>query len=316
MKKTLIATAIAGAMSFSVAAQAAPTVYGNIQLAVDLQGHKNTAAAGEDSNAVGAMTAGDNGSTIGFKGEEALENGLTAIYKAEFHFKAGNRDGAGTNGLSGSDQNYIGVKGDFGTVRVGAFDTVANDFVQDMVYSAEVNGTDSAIGKGNGAFEHQQVQYTGEFGGIKVGASVLLNGAADGADKATKDREQAVQVGVVVPAGPAQVSAAYDSVEGDMGVGFKMPVAGLNIGAKFETGAKAVNGKDETVMAASVDMNYGMGNVYAIFSNADVADQSTVNVGASYNLSDNLYTYVEVGTGDADKGETQSGSFIGAVMSF
>ena len=320
MKKTLIATAIAGAMGFSVAAQAAPTVYGNIQLGVNLTDKKNTAAAGKPDNSYGAMSAFDNGSTIGFKGEEALNNGLTGIYKAEFEFGAGDMKGE-EKGLINGDQAYLGVKGGFGTVRVGSFDTIANDFVQDMVYVTEYLSFNEAIGQNNEATEAVQVQYTGEFGGVKVGVSTQLNSQyeyANNADgKKAEDAENAMQIGVIVPAGPAKVSFAYDSVEGDMGVGFKMPVAGgVTLGAKYEMGNAAEGGEDETVIAASVDMKYSAGNVYLMASSADVADTNGFGLGATYSLSDNVYTFIEVGSGDAEKKEKMSGSVIGAVVSF
>lgn len=299
MKKTLIATAIAGAMSFSVAAQAAPTVYGNLQLVVD---------------ATDDMYAADNGSTIGFKGEEALDNGLTAIYKAEFHFKAGTRDGNGNidpvtgenvpvqaNGISGSDQNYIGVKGNFGTVRVGAFDTVSNDFVHDMVYAAEYADYVSSTFT---AGEHQQVQYTGEFGALKVGASVQVNEGTE----AVEDKQQVMQLGAMFAvAEGVSVSAAFDSEDG-VGVGAQFSADALTLGGKFET-SDAI----DTAVAASADFNYGMGNAYAVVDMVDNGSDDVTNYmfGATYNLGESMYTYVEVG--DGDSAETTA---VGAVLSF
>ncbi|OOV88768.1 porin [Oceanospirillum linum] len=294
MKKTLIATAIAGAMSFSVAAQAAPTVYGNIQVVVD---------------ATDDMYAADNGSTIGFKGEEALNNGLTAIYKAEFEFDAGTNKGApkGTgqkDGLEISDQNYLGVKGSFGTVRVGAFDTVSNDFVHDMVYAAEFA---DYVSSSFTAGENQQVQYTGEFGALTVGASVQLNEGTE----AVEDKQQVMQLGAKFAVAEGIVaSAAFDSEDG-VGVGAQFSADALTLGGKFET-----SDAYKSVISASADFNYGMGNVYAVVDMSEEdksgADSETNYMfGATYSLGSNMYTYVELGDGD-----TAESTAVGAVLSF
>lgn len=312
MKKTLIATAIAGAMSFSVAAQAAPTVYGNIQLAVDI----------ENDN-----TAVNNGSTIGFKGEQALDNGLTGIYKAEFEFNAGAQKGAYQNtgdaddnpaGLTKGDNAYLGVKGGFGTVRVGSFDTVENDFVYDMVYAPEFTvGADSAFGGANR--EWQQIQYTGEFGALKLGASVNMNGTekADSRADGDKDLSNAAQFGAkFAVAEGVSVSAAYDTYE-----------SGVGVGASFETGAIAVGAIYETsdlvdsVLAASAAFDYGMGSVYALVNMYEVDsnnDGNNTQVGATYNLGEAMYVYAEVGSGDTaeDGKDGAKASAIGAVLSF
>ena len=294
MKKTLIATAIAGAMSFSVAAQAAPTVYGNIQLVVD---------------ATDDMYAADNGSTVGFKGEEALDNGLTAIYKAEFEFDAGtnkgNPQGTGQkDGLEISDQNYLGVKGSFGTVRVGAFDTVANDFVHDMVYAAEYA---DYVSSSFTAGENQQIQYTGEFGALKVGASTQVNKGTE----ANEDKQQVMQLGAMFAvAEGVSVSAAFDSEDG-VGVGAQFSADALTLGGKFET-----SDAYKSIISASADFNYGMGNAYAVVymseedkSGAD--DVTNYMFGATYSLGQNMYTYVELGDGD-----TAETTAVGAVLSF
>jgi len=302
MKKTLIATAIAGAMSFSVAAQAAPTVYGNIQLKVDMT---------DD------MYAADNGSTIGFKGEEAMENGLTAIYGAEFHFKAGTRDGNETvdadgdgendqlqaTGISGSDHNYLGVKGSFGKVRVGAFDTVANDFVADMVFGADA--VDIRQGAGIVGGEDQQVQYTGDFGMLTVGASVQLNeGTA-----ATEAQKQVMQFGVKAAVAEGITASAAMSTEDGLGAGVKAAMDALTVGASFETSDSV-----DTALNVSAAFDYGMGTAYGVFAMKDTGttDGSDIAFGANYSVTESLYVYGEYGDGDF----TDANTVVGAVMSF
>lgn len=295
MKKTLIATAIAGAMSFSVAAQAAPVVYGNIQIVVDV----------ENDN-----TAKDNGSTIGFKGEQALENGLTAIYKAEWDFNAGGAkasdDGADFNG----DQAYLGVKGGFGTVRVGSMDTVADDLVGDAIYGEEYAGGEFSAFLKNTNREVQQVQYAGDFGGFEVRASVNLNGK----NTTDSDLDNAMQAGVkaAVSEGVA-VSAVFDTYHSAMGVAATMDMDALSVGASFQ------NSDDvDSIISGSAAFNYGMGSVYGIVSMFDTGstDGNRTTAGANYNLGESMYVYAEVVSGDNDDGTDAKSTAVGAALVF
>ena len=312
MKKTLIATAIAGAMSFSVAAQAAPTVYGNIQLAIDI----------ENDN-----TAVNNGSTIGFKGEEALDNGLTGIYKAEFEFNAGAQKGQFStdtdndgkddlvSGLSKGDNAYLGVKGGFGTVRVGSFDTVADDLISDAIFGEEFKGGEfSAFGGDNR--EWQQVQYSGEFGALEVRASVNMNGTekADSRGDGDKDLSNAAQIGAkFAVAEGISVAAVFDSYDSAAGVAATADMDALSFGAAFET-----NDDIDYVASGSAAFNYGMGNVYAIVSMFDTGDidGNRTTAGASYNLGQSMYVYAEVVSGDNDDLSDAKSTAIGAILSF
>ena len=293
MKKTLIATAIAGAMSFSVAAQAAPTVYGNIQAVVDLKNDN---------------VLGDNGSTLGFKGEEALDNGLTAIYKAEFHFEVDDTQTAAKPGLGETgDSAYVGVKGDFGTVKAGQFDAIPNDFVYDLVAAPEAaNGAYTAFTN----VEAKQVAYTGDFGGIEVGAAVKLNGKS----ATDKDLDNAMQIGVKLPVDAITVAAAYDTYKGAIGVGASMAVDAISVAATFETSDTV-----DSALSASAAMNYGMGDVYGLFStgqNKGGKSQTYTAFGANYKLGEPMYVYVEMSSGEDISGGKAEATAVGAVLSF
>ena len=295
MKKTLIATAIAGAMSFSVAAQAAPVVYGNIQVAVDVDGKASPAGtnAAEDT-----LKAFDNGSTLGVKGENAMEGGLTSFYKIEADVSAADAKTA-TTYMTG-DQAYMGVKGGFGQVLVGSKDTLANDFVDDALVVGE-NKVAADSGFGNTAGEVAQLQYIGDFDGMKLGASVQLDGD-----------EQGMQFAVAVPVGEMTVSGAFDTVDSNMGVAVVMPMGGLEVAGKFSTGTSVENNvsTDITVLAASASMDYSNGSAYGVFSMETESEVNSFGVGANYNVASNMYVYGEFGV------ENMEGTTVGAVLTF
>lgn len=171
MKKTLLATAIAGALGTMAAGAQAATVYnqdgskldvyGNVQL-----GWKNV----KDGDGKLRDELFDNGSTVGFRGEHIINPDLTGYFRAEFEFNAdqqkGYYDAGGSNssasGLSKGDQAYLGLTGDFGDLRIGSWDDLLNDWVQDPVSNNEFfSNTTSGSDIGGSTYrEGNKITYT------------------------------------------------------------------------------------------------------------------------------------------------------------
>ncbi|MGH8492619.1 MAG: porin [Moraxellaceae bacterium] len=121
MNRKLLALAVGTALSLPLAAQAAPTIYGQLNMSVDKASTTNA------SGAVSGNPAGDeswqvnsNSSRLGVMGEEALGSGLSAVYKAEWEVSGDM--GAGNNDLGARDR-YLGLKGSYGTVKLGHYDS-------------------------------------------------------------------------------------------------------------------------------------------------------------------------------------------------
>ncbi|MBH1969953.1 porin [Moraxellaceae bacterium AER2_44_116] len=115
MKRNLLALAVGVAFILPLAAQAAPTVYGRLNLSVDYM-DKDTNVAGVDGK---VWELNSNSSRVGVKGNEKLTDELTAVYKAEWDVK-GDMGGADLAGR----ERYIGLKHyQWGTVRLGYIDS-------------------------------------------------------------------------------------------------------------------------------------------------------------------------------------------------
>ncbi len=114
MKKLLLATAIATLSMSSV--QAAPTLYGKLNVSLDQVWDDMEGASDTDS-----MTQLDsNASRIGVKGEEGLTDNIAVVYLAEWEVST---DGNSSADL-GMRNRYLGL--DFknvGTLKVGRFDS-------------------------------------------------------------------------------------------------------------------------------------------------------------------------------------------------
>ncbi|MCU4676161.1 porin [Catenovulum sp. 2E275] len=93
-----------------------------------------------------------NNSRFGVKGEVELENGLVAIYQAEFGVDFSDESKA--ENITGRNQ-FVGLKGDFGQIRLGRMDTafkmaqgkvdLFNDYIADIknLYSGEIRANDT-----------------------------------------------------------------------------------------------------------------------------------------------------------------------------
>ena len=138
MKKNILAVAIAGAMVAPLAANAAaPTLYGQMNIAVD--------SVSENGNAVV-----NRNSRLGLKGSEDLGNGLKAVYQFETTLNA---NGSG-NGFGGQRNTFVGVAGGFGTVFAGRHDTPLR-----MIQPSDRFNDSAYLGNN-----------TGRFGGLNVDA--------------------------------------------------------------------------------------------------------------------------------------------------
>ena len=130
MQKKIIALAVAG-LSTAAFAQTNVTIYGVAD--VSFQGQnvsKGVAQGGDNTYAQGSQAKiGNNSSLIGFKGTEALGNGLTGLFQFETNVNAnGSTNGttavATTNSTFGSARDsYVGLSSKYGTTLGGYLTT-------------------------------------------------------------------------------------------------------------------------------------------------------------------------------------------------
>lgn len=133
--KKLIALAVA---ALPMAAMADVTLYGNIEASIE--NGKSLAYSGGAKKSTTRID--DTGSLIGFKGSENLGNGLKAIWQVE---QALSIDGTNVNGNNtwATRDSFVGLTGNFGTVRLGKLSTYLNSDMEKYdawIYGAGVNG--------------------------------------------------------------------------------------------------------------------------------------------------------------------------------
>jgi predicted porin len=111
MNKKLVTVAMGVALTLPLAVQAAnsgPTVYGKLAAGYQLA----------DNGVVDQFEMVSNASRLGFKGTADLSNGLEGLYQIERSI-----DMTGESATIGQRNTFVGLKGSFGSVMVGIYDT-------------------------------------------------------------------------------------------------------------------------------------------------------------------------------------------------
>jgi len=324
MKKTLLATAIAGAMVVSASASAA-TVYNQDGTKLDIYGNIQMVYTSiKDSNGDSEDQIGDNGSTFGFAAEHAITSDVTGYMKLEFDdFKA---DEMKTAGRDNGDQAYVGAKGSFGDVRVGSYDPLIDDWIQDPITNYEYFDVSDSYSEAvdNGIVETDKVTYTSpSFGGLQFALGSQYKGDAED-ENISDSGEASFFGGAKYTAGAFSIAAVYDNLdtfdvrddgtgneEGDWGdqygVTAQYTVGALRLSAKYEKFDDGSSAEDDIDFAAlGARYGYGMGDVYGAvqevsYDESGVDDRTEVIVGGTYNISSAMYTYIEVASRDQDE---------------
>ena len=112
MQKKLIALAIAG-LSSAAFAQSNVTIYGVADATFDSV--KATGSAGSATDFAARNRVTSNSSYIGFKGTEALGNGMSAVWQFENGLNTENGAAGGWN----NRDSFVGLTGGFGTIVMG-----------------------------------------------------------------------------------------------------------------------------------------------------------------------------------------------------
>jgi predicted porin len=177
-KAMLAAACLAGSLSAPAGAQGNVTVYGIVDAA--LARVTNADAAGNAVTKMPSLT-GSLPSRIGFRGEEALGGGLSAVFTLEGGFGPDNGI-SGQGGRLFGRQAWVGLKGAWGTLQLGRvmnmtyLGTGRSDVLGPSLFS--ISSIDLYLPN---ARSDNALAYLGNFKGWTVGASYSLGRDASSA---------------------------------------------------------------------------------------------------------------------------------------
>ncbi|AVI62901.1 porin [Halomonas sp. GFAJ-1] len=324
MKKTLLATAIIGALGASAAAQAA-TVYDQDGTRLDVYGRIAMGIEG------GGVPANDGASTsaefrdvfsrLGLRMSQDVTSDLTAFGHVEWRFQADGGDNR-FNAFTETRQSYIGLESNqFGTIQGGNFDSFYNSFVS-LPFDVYLNQGLEFQGHPKQSRGDSIGYYTPDLNGFT--AALQLKHYSDRGEDLDRDSTVvAAQGGVRYQEGPVTVGLGFiEDVERGEGTGEMIyGLIGsyaiddqLTLRAGFETQDRNDDPNTAARLAADDRDNgfdsYGLGLTYTTGPwafNADVYhidrrgadDSNSWAAGAYYKVSSNFDVFAELYDGDA-----------------
>jgi predicted porin len=280
MQKKLIALAVAGMASTAAFAQSNVTIYGLLQPSYDFMSIKGGAGATGD---IGNMTY--NNSRIGFKGEEALGNGLKAIFQIESKVDLVDR-GDDAGGLADRD-SFVGLAGGFGSLTFGnhqtAYKKVA-DFADPFADSiGDYNNIMALTGTGqdfNRRVRKSAYYVSPNWAGFQLAASYAMGAAVTDIDGAGKTDESVLSLGANYKLAGFNLMAAYEqqALKDEPNAATQAKLIGWKVGAgykfSFGTSVAAIYenlSQDANANSTGLDRNaWFLSAVHPLTSNFDL----------------------------------------------
>lgn len=308
MNKKLLALAVGTAFALPmVAAAEGPKVYGLVDLSLENQ-----------DNGADAWFLESNSSRAGVKGSLELNDGLEGIYQVEARLAADD----GTAGLGGDLRDtYAGVKGEFGTLKLGTLDTplkkaqgkvdVFNDDNDiDMTsHVAGENRADNSIWYSSPSFSGLTVNVAvmpgeapGVADGIAESASASLVYDNEGLYAAlAMDSEVVGDGGLSVPAGAAvdamRLVGAYSSDEFMVGLMFQTAEDANGVAEDESIVLSGSYTMDAITLKASFQTTEGDDGTPAVDPEATL-----MGIGVDYALGKTSTVYAQVANIEVDTG--------------
>lgn len=256
MKKSLIALAVAGALTAPMVAQADATLYGKLEAVLQAKEDNDVDLFMDDV-------------IFGLKGSsETSVEGLTAIYKIEVELS----EGEGLDDGSGIETRYayVGATGGFGTVLAGRI----------------ANPTDVVEGYGDVSNKAGELYYNPDrlgstlaylspsFSGFDFYVAGVMDGSVAGPDA---DDVDGYALGANYMAGPLSLSAGYWNFENKY-LGLSDDLENFLLGGSYAFGPLTLGLAYEKLESGSDDSDlYGISAVYEAGAAAPYAQYSQLD---------------------------------------
>ncbi|ATH79347.1 porin [Vreelandella venusta] len=319
MKKTLLATAIVGALGASAAAQAA-TVYDQDGTRLDVYGRiaMGIAGGGPEFNDAGQEI--DNGaefvdvfSRLGLRMSQQVTSDLSAFGHLEWRFRADERRTG--EAFRETRQSYIGLKSEqYGTVVGGNFDSFYSQFVS-KPFDVYIDQGLEFAGHPTQSRGDSIGYYTPDLSGFTAFLQLKHyseRGLLEGIETTEQGEVVASQGGVRYAEGPVTVAVGFvdDVVRGGGNGEMLYGVMGsYDITDQF-TARLGYEGRDDSTEFGGGFDTVGLGGTFTTgpwafnvdYYNIERDNDSTSNAwaaGAYYKVSSNFDVFAEVADGDA-----------------
>jgi predicted porin len=271
MKKSTLVLAMAVVAAASV--QADPvTVYGQL----------NVSAQSSDEGDGRFSELKSNSSRFGLKGDYALDNDLTLVYQLEWAVDMA--DVGGGDNITARNQ-YVGLKGNFGEVRMGRHDTALKDAQGKIDLFSDYEADVKALWRGEVRASDSITYYTPTYNNFGLHLTYIMEDAADA--------EDAFSASVYYGDENLKNTAYYAAVSMDSDVaGFDTmrvqaqgKVAAVKLGAIYHTQENIVSGLEQDGWLLSAAYPLGKTELKAQYQTLE--DDDAVSVGVDYKAGKN-----------------------------
>jgi predicted porin len=267
-------------------------------------------SAGQVTDGAGVKRAvvESHSSRIGIKGSTALDNGMEATYGVELGV---NLDGDAENTTPGvanaltTRNTFVGLKGNFGEVRVGKHDTPAKLATGGMDVFADTYGDMNRLVSADTRRAENAVAYINKFGPVGVAYAHVTDLA--GQDRTFADGTRKADSLMLNYSNGSYIAALGHTVGKAQPVNSKLKETNVGLGWKSEAGHKAnfvhetsrvtVGGVGASVKTNLINGVYKVGNVdlKAQYGQSKIGNtgvkETLTTVGADYNLGKKTAVY-------------------------
>ena len=275
---------------------------------VDLYGKLNVTLQESDEAGESVVELQSNASRVGVKGEEDLARGLKAIYQFEWEVDPDGQ--SGDDNFSARNQ-FVGLAGAFGTVKVGRHDTALKEAQGDFDLFNDLEGDINDLFLGENRLENY-IGYTTPTFADAVSVTVNLFPGEDpaGGNDGVAD---ATSVAVNYETDLVYAAIAHDTDVDGEGVDSTRLAGGYTLGAaRFgllyqRTDAGGVDGDGFGGSVAysfgdsTAKLQYLDADIWQVVPQADPLDnllESLVSVGLDHSLGENTKVFGFYTTGD------------------
>ncbi|WP_460859258.1 porin [Rheinheimera gaetbuli] len=275
MKNTTVILAMA--IVAAVPVQADPvTVYGQV----------NVSAQSSDEGEGRFSELKSNSSRFGLKGDYELEGGLKLVYQLEWGVDLAD---VGNGDNITSRNQYVGLAGSFGEIRLGRHDTALKD-AQGKIdlfndYEADVKN----LWKGEVRASDSITYYSPAFNGFGVQLTYVMEDAADAEDAFSAalyyGDENLKSSNFYAAVSVDSDVAGYDA----MRVQAQGKVAGVKLGAIFHSQENIVSGLEQDGWLLSAAYPLGKTELKAQYQTLE--DDDAISVGLDYKAGKNTTLY-------------------------
>jgi len=305
MKKTALSLAIAAVLPAFANAEKVeielPKFYGKINVSV-----QNT-----QEGDISISEVVSNASRLGVKGKIDLKHGLQGVYKAEYQTAVDDGD---NSGQTFSQRNiFAGIKGDFGQVIVGNFDTPLKKAQKKIDLFNDLEGDiKSVITKSD-----NRTANTVQYNSPKMAGLVATVAHIAAEDETVNDGTSS---SLTYSRKKIYAAIAYDTdVEADgidvTRVVGQYSIAGITFGGLWETQQQDGDNKDGWVYSAAYKLTSAI-KLKAQYGESDIAKDNaeTYSLGIDYKLAKGAKVYAFAT--DENYADTSSNEYYGLGLEY